>query len=378
MNDRKSVLTIVSSILIILAILIFIYYLIFLRPYVTTDDAYVAGDKIAVSSQISGRTIAIYVDNADFVVKGQRLALLDPTDYDLMLQKSKEQLADAVREVNQLKHQVEELKAQLIVRQAERKQAEYDFRNRQSLSSIEAVSNEEIETTNTRFQATDEQVRIAENQLAAAQTLLGSGPIETNPKVMLAKNSLRLSYLSRLRCDVIAPISGYVAQRSVQVGEAVDPSRPLLAIVPLERMWIEANYKETELRDVRVGQPAEVTVDLYGSGVVFKGKVAGMFPGTGAAFSLLPPQNASGNWIKIVQRIPTRIVLDEETIKKYPLRLGLSCHASVRITNTEGPYYPERPSLKPIAVTPVYEISFESIDQEIEQIIRENGSTQSP
>lgn len=371
-NRRNNILAIITLGILILALLIFLYYFFFLRPYVTTDDAYVNGDRISVSSQISGRTIAVYVNNGDLVVKGKPVVRLDPTDYEIAYQKSIDQLAQTSRDIRRLQFQVAESAALLAIRQAELKQSEYNYGNRRNLQQLDAVTNEEVKTNETQFSAAQEQVNIVQNQLNALKNLLGDGPIEQNPQILMAADGVRNSYLNLIRCDIIAPITGIVAQRSVEVGEAVDPRRPLFAIVPQDTMWVDANFKEIELTDVRIGQPAEVRADIFGSDVVYKGKVIGITPGTGAAFSLLPPQNASGNWIKIVQRVPVRISLDPETLAKFPLRLGLSCNVSVKVTDTSGPFNVEKPSLKPHSTTPVYEIDFSELNQKIEKIIRDN------
>lgn len=371
-NRRNHVLASITITLLVLSLLIFLYYLFFLRPYVTTDDAYVNGDKISVSSQIEGRTIAVYVNNGDFVVKGMPVVRLDSTDYQLSYQKALDQLAETSREVKRLAYQVKETSALLLIRQAELKQAEYNFLNRKGLQSIDAVTNEEVKTNETQLSAAQEQVNIVQSQLNGLKNLLGEGPIEKNPQILMAADNVRQSYLKLIRCDVVAPVTGFVAQRSVEVGEAVDPRRLLFAIVPSDTMWVDANFKEIELTDVRIGQPAEVTSDIFGSSVVYKGKVIGITPGTGAAFALLPPQNASGNWIKIVQRVPVRISLDPEMLQKYPLRLGLSCNVSVKVTDTSGPFNVEKTATKPHSATSVYDIDFTQLNQKIDKIIREN------
>ncbi len=375
-NRRNHVLASITIVILVLALLIFLYYLFFLRPYVTTDDAYVNGDRISVSSQVQGRTIAVYVNNGDLVIKGKPVVRLDPTDYQLSYQKALDQLAQTSREIRRLQSQVKESTAQLAIRQAELRQSEYNFSNRRDLQSIDAVTNEEVKTNETQLSAAKEQVNIVQSQLNALKNLLGEGPIEENPKILIAADNVRASYLNLIRCEIVAPITGIVAQRSVEVGEAVDPRRPLFAIVPQDTMWVDANFKEIELTDVRIGQPAEVKADIFGSDVIYKGKVIGIIPGTGAAFSLLPPQNASGNWIKIVQRVPVRISLDPETLEKFPLRLGLSCRVSVKVTDTSGPFNVEKAINKPNSTTSVYEIDFTELNQKIDKIIRENVNEQ--
>ena len=375
-NRRNNIIAILTIGILVLTLFVFLYYFFFLRPYVTTDDAYVNGDRISVSSQIQGRTIAVYVNNGDLVAKGKPVVRLDPTDYQLAYQKSLDQLAQTSRDVRKLQFQVTESSSLLAIRQAELRQSEYNFSNRRDLQSIDAVTNEEVKTNETLVSAAQEQVNIVQSQLNAIKNLLGNRPIEENPQILMAADNVRASYLNLLRCDIVAPITGIVGQRSVEIGEAVDPRRPLFAIVPPDTMWVDANYKEIELTDVRIGQPAEVRADIFGSDVVYKGKVIGIAPGTGAAFSLLPPQNASGNWIKIVQRVPVRISLDPETLAKFPLRLGLSCKVSVKVTDTTGTFNVEKPVLKPHSTTPVYEIDFTELNQQIDKIIRENVNEQ--
>lgn len=373
MNERRNhVLLTITIVTLVLGVLFYLYYLFFLSPYVTTDDAYVNGDKITVSSQVSGRTVAVYVNNGDFVEEGKSVVLLDPTDYQIALEKSIDQLAQTSREIRRLKSQVDESAALLVIRRRELAQAQYNFDNRKNLVSIDAVSNEEVTTNETQLKAAEEQVNIVSSQLGALKNLLGEGPVENNPQILMAADAVRASYLDLIRCNVLAPVSGHVAQRSVEVGESVDPRRPLFAIVPAATMWVDANYKEIELTDMRIGQPAEVTADIFGSRVVYKGTVIGITPGTGAAFSLLPPQNASGNWIKIVQRVPVRVSLDPETLKKFPLRLGLSCRVSVTVTDTSGPFNVETPPLKPHSTTPVFDVDFSKLNEQIDKIIRGN------
>jgi membrane fusion protein (multidrug efflux system) len=364
-------------VLLAIVLVLFIWFLLwffYLRFHESTDDAYVNGSLINVNAVISGNASAFYADDTDLVVEGQLLVMIDPTDYQILYDLQKANLAATVLQVRQLYDLVEENKANLEIKQTLLEKARFDHQNRSQLIKSGAVSNEDFVHSRDDLRTAELEVELAQQQLKASESLVGKTTLESHPQVEVAKENLRQAYYNLHHCMIYAPYTGYVAQRSVNVGQRVAPDTPLMAIIPLEGMWVDANFKETQLRQMRVGQPTSVTIDLYGSKVNFEGTVLGIAFGTGSVFSLIPPQNATGNWIKIVQRLPVRISLNPEVIKKHPLRLGLSAYVDVNLTNTSLPMVATEPVKKVVEATYVYQLDFEEIDKLIAQIIKDNSN----
>lgn len=360
------------AIFILLGIFYLGYWWFYSRFFEWTDDAYVNGNKVVVTPQIPGIVTTITTDNTHFVEKGRVLITLDRTDPKIALDKAIFTLANAVRDVVLLNEQAQQLSAQLPGAKAEFIKAAQDYEHRKHLVKEGGVSLEDFQHAQAYLESAYSTFVSLEHQALGAFALIENTTVETHPIVEEAKAKLRDAYVNYQRCSIEAPVSGLVAQRTVQVGEWVEPGRPLLSIIPLDQMWIDANYKEIQLSKVRIGQPAKVKTDLYGGSILFKGTVVGIAGGTGSIFSVLPPQNATGNWIKIVQRLPVRIQLDPEEIIKFPLRLGLSVETTIDLHDTQIPMIPSSLPQEALYSTDVFENQEEGVEELINQIIADN------
>ncbi|MCB1110140.1 MAG: efflux RND transporter periplasmic adaptor subunit [Chlamydiia bacterium] len=363
----------VSAGILLIALAIFLYWLTVLRFEEYTDDAYVHGNLIEITPQVPGIVMSINVDDTDYVQEGQVLIELDKTDYQIAFEKSQNALGDTVRSVIQMYLKVDELEAELVQRDAALFKAEKDYQNRVNLVGIGGVSREEFEHVEANLVSAKAARQATDFMLQAAIAEVQNTTLRTHPLVLKAADQVKDAFVSLQRCSILAPSDGYVAMRTAQLGEYVEVSQPLLAVVPLNELWVNANYKEVQLSKVRIGQSVHLTSDLYGGGVVFHGKIVGINPGTGNTFSILPPQNATGNWIKIVQRVPVRVSLDPQQLKKYPLWLGLSMNATVDIHDAKGEMLPEAPRLIPIYHTQIYGKQEEGALKIIEAIIQQNA-----
>lgn len=371
-GKRKKLLVFTSVCILLVGVLVFLYWLEVLRFEQYTNDAYVNGNLVELTPQVPGIVAAIYADNTDYVEENQVIIQLDTTDYELSLEKSTHNLGETLRKVIQLFLQVEEEEANLEGQKAELVKAEQDYQNRVNLVPIGGVSKEEFEHTEAALKAARATYKETYHSLQAAYAQVQNTTVQTHPLVLQAIDQLKDDYVNLKRCTIVSPVNGYVAMRSAQLGETVSPNEPLLAIIPLNELWVDANFKETQLAKVRIGQAVRMTSDIYGGGVVFQGKVVGINPGTGSVFSALPPQNATGNWIKIVQRVPVRVSLDPQQLKKSPLWLGLSMDVKVDIHDTQGEMLSEERRVAPLYQTKVYSEQERGVDLLIEKIIREN------
>lgn len=318
--------------------------------YESTDNAYVQGNLIQITPQIGGTVTAILADDTDFVKAGQTLVKLDPADSKLALDQAEANLAQVVRQVRTLYANNGSLSAQVKLResdvaraQSEVSRATDDLNRRKSLAGNGAVSKEELNHAQTQLTngtsalaSALAAVTAAKQQLLSNQAMTDDTSIEKHPSVLLAATKVREAWLATQRGALPSPVDGYVARRTVQLGQRVAAGMPMMAIVPRNQLWVDANFKEVQLRHIRIGQPVKVTADVYGSKVEYKGVVAGLGMGTGSAFALLPAQNATGNWIKVVQRVPVRVSLDAEQLAKNPLRIGLSMEATVDVSIQDG------------------------------------------
>ena len=336
-SRRRLVLTILAAIVVLAGAGGGLWWFLDGRYHETTDDAYVAGDIVQVTPQIAGTVQAIHADDTDVVKAGTPLIDLDPADARVALDQAEAALAQTVREVRTLYATNGSLGAVVAQREADLAKARDDLRRRQALSGTGAVSGEEIEHARTGVLAAEAALATARDQLLSNNALTDRTTVENHPNVKRAAARVEETYLAVQRATISAPVTGQVAKRSVQVGARVAPGQPLLAIVPLDRVWVDANFKEGQLRQMRIGQPVAMVADIYGSRVRYTGKVVGLGAGTGAAFALLPAQNATGNWIKIVQRLPVRVALDPGQIAAHPLRVGLSMEADVDVHDQSGP-----------------------------------------
>ncbi|MFA6916572.1 MAG: HlyD family efflux transporter periplasmic adaptor subunit [Parachlamydiales bacterium] len=353
-------------------ILLWVFYL---RFHETTDDAYVNGYKINLTSAISGVPIAFYADDTDLVEEGQLLVKLDKTDYQLRYDNALANLGATVLQVKQLYETVKANATTVETMRVRVSKAKFDFENRKNLIESQAISNEDFVHTRDDLTVAELNLKYAEEQWELAKAAVGPTQPENHPLIEAQKSNVRSAYYNLFHTSIYAPARGYVAQRIVEVGQAVAPNSVLMAIIPENRMWVDANFKETQLKNMRIGQPVKVNFDLYGSGFDVEGNVIGIASGTGSVFSLIPPQNATGNWIKIVQRLPVRIGLNPEQIKSKPLRLGLSAYVDVNISDTDHPMLAVEPIKKAISTTKVYDIDFKVVEAKMQKIITANLMT---
>ncbi|MGA6179786.1 multidrug efflux MFS transporter periplasmic adaptor subunit EmrA [Stenotrophomonas sp. NPDC077421] len=349
-----------------------LWYFMFGRWFEETDDAYVQGNQVQITPLISGTVVAINADDGMRVARGQLLVQLDPTDTEVALQQAEANLARTVRQVRGLYRSVEGAQAELNARQVTLNRVREDFNRRRNLAATGAISNEELAHARTELAAAEAAVAGSRETFERSSALVDDTVIATQPDVQAAAAQLRQAYLNNARAGIVAPVAGYVARRSVQVGQRVQPGTALMAVVPTEQMWVEANFKETQLRHMRLGQEVELRSDLYGGDVTYKGRIDSLGLGTGSAFSLLPAQNASGNWIKIVQRVPVRIAIDAKQLAEHPLRIGLSIKAEVSLRDQKGTVLPTETAKGQVFDTDVYAKQLHSADDVIHQIIQSN------
>jgi len=333
---RRHGLTILAAVVVIAAIAWAVAHFLFAKPEQDTDDAYVAGDVVAITARDPGTILSIYADNTQTVKSGQPLLDLDPATADVALAAAEAELARAVRATRSDFSKVNETGAAVGQAQAELTRARNDLARRRGAAAEGAISGEELSHAVDAVKVAEANLALARSQEAQSRTGVQGTTVSNNPAVLAAIAAYRRAAITRKHMHLIAPIDGVIAQRTVQLGQQVAAGTPLMAVVPLDRVWIDANFRETQLRDLRIGQPATVIADMYGSSIVYHGKVIGLGAGSGNAFALLPPQNASGNWIKIVQRLPVRIALDPAELKRNPLRIGLSVKATVDTADTSG------------------------------------------
>jgi membrane fusion protein (multidrug efflux system) len=356
--------------------------------YETTDNAYVQGNVVQITPQIGGTVMSIHADDTDFVKAGQPLVKFDPADAKVALEQAEAALGQTVRQVRTLYTTNGSLAAQVALReadvskaQAELARANDDYNRRAALVSSGAVSKEELNHAQTQVNAARSALVAAQaavvgarEQLASNQAMTSGIDVEQHPQVQAAAAKVREAWLAQQRSVLVAPVDGYVAKRTVQLGQRVAAGTPLMSIVPLNQVWVDANFKEVQLRKLRIGQPVTLTADIYGKRVEYKGTVAGLGVGTGAAFSLLPAQNATGNWIKVVQRVPVRVALDPQQLKEHPLRVGLSMEATVDVAKDDGKTLADAPS-SAVAHTQVFESQDDGADAEVRRVIAANSST---
>lgn len=374
MKSKKSII-IFSAAVVFIGVAVFCWWLFFARFEDFTRDAYVNGNQVRLTAQIPGYVSAVYCEETDYVEKGQVLVTLDKTDNEIAFNSAVSALASSVRSVTQMFENVYTLAAVVKEKEALFTRAQIDFHDREAVVASGAVSMEDFIHAKTNFTAAENALEGACYNLRKAISLVENTTVRTHPHVKKSIEMVKLAYVNLKRCEIKAPASGLVAQRSVQVGESITTATPLLAIVPLDQIWVNANFKEIHMKNIRIGQEVSMTSDFYGSDVVYRGRVLGIAGGTGAVFSPLPPQNATGNWIKIVQRVPVRVSISEVMLKKYPLRLGLSMNVTVNITDKEGLKVPKPITAKlPIWKTDVFHEQEKGVLEVIEKVLKENES----
>ena len=371
-TKRKKAFGIFFFILIITTALTALYWFFFLKDYQSTEDAYVNGNQIVISSQVAGNVRQINVENMDFVHAGDVLLELDDTDYQLSFSQAQNTLASAVRQISQLGYTVKQLEATVQANQTALTKAQGDLARREQLGKSGAIDKESLQHAREAVMTAEANLKAVKNQLAANKSLLMNVPLKEQPEIQKAISSVKQAWLNLQRTKITSPIDGYVARRSTQVGQKVAVGSALMAVIANDQMWVDANFKETQLKDMRIGQPVKLSFDLYGHDVKFDGKIEGIEMGTGSAFSVLPAQNATGNWIKVVQRVPVRISLDPQQITRYPLRIGLSTLVEVNIADTKGEMLSQQKRTAPLYATNTLSYDESAVENLIEKIIRDN------
>ena len=386
-RKRKPALTAVAAVVVVAGIAYGAYWALVLNHFESTDNAYVQGNVVQLTPQVGGTVVAINADDTDHVKAGQLLVQLDPADAQVALDQAEAQLAQAVREVRTLFANNSTLKAQIALREADAARSQSDLARAQDdvarrapLLATGAVGKEEFNHVTSQLAvsksgvaAAQSAVLAAREQLASNQTLTDGINVDQHPNVLRASARVREAYLALRRVDLLAPVDGYVAKRSVQLGQRVQAGAPLMSVIALSHVWVEANFKESQLQQLRLGQPVRLVADVYGKKVEYKGSIEGLGAGTGSAFALLPAQNATGNWIKVVQRVPVRISLDPKELAEHPLRVGLSMDAKVDISKTDGRMLADGARPSTATKTSVFDEINSAADVEVRKIIAANG-----
>ena len=372
-QQRKKGLSIFILLLLLIAIGSAAYWFFFIKGFEETEDAYVSGNQVMVSAQVAGNISKINVDNMDPVQAGDVLLELDDTNAKLSFEQAKSNLANAVRQISQLNYTVKQLKSAVRANEITLAQAQGNLNRRVQLVKDGAIDKESFQHAKEAVELAKANLTTSQNQLEANQALLLDGPLSEQPQIQSAVSNLKQAWLNLERTKIRSPIKGYVARRNAQVGQAVSVGGALMAVVTTDQMWLDANFKETQLTHMRIGQPVEIHFDLYGKDKTFNGKVVGIEMGTGSAFSLLPTQNATGNWIKVVQRVPVRIQLDPQQLAENPLRIGLSATVKVNVTDSQGETLRDQAPATTLYSTNVLQYDESAVNNLIESIIRDNS-----
>lgn len=370
---RKTVMLAIAGVFMLAGLAYGYYYSTVLSKQVETDDAYVGGNLVTLTPQVSGTVIAIHADETQLVKAGQELIRLDPADAAVALKQAEAQLGETVRGLRQTYANVDQFSAVLAQRKVDLARAQDDLARRVPLLAEKAVSAEDVDHARQAVDAAKQALNVAEKQVETSRAAIDGINLIEHPSVLRARANFDQAYLSAKRNALVAPVSGYVAKRSVQVGQRITAGMSLLSVVPLDALWVDANFKEPELRNIRIGQPVRVETDIYGSKVEYHGKVIGLAAGTGSAFALLPAQNATGNWIKVVQRIPVRIALDAKELAEHPLRVGLSTTVTVDTHNRDGDTLARTNSQAAVYSTPVFDSQMGDAEAQADKIIARNA-----
>ncbi|MBV1776760.1 efflux RND transporter periplasmic adaptor subunit [Burkholderiaceae bacterium DAT-1] len=366
---RKPLMLALGGIFALAAVAYGFYYVNVLSQREETEDAYVGGNVINVTPQVSGTIIAIHGDETQKVEAGQDLIKLDATDSEVGLRQAEARLGEVVRSVRQQYASVGQYESLLAQRKVDLAKAQADYDRRAPLLNDKAISAEEVAHAKESLESARQAVKVVEQQLAASKAGLDGVTVLDHPSVLKARSDFEQAWLVRNRNAIVSPITGYVAKRTAQVGQRIAPGNTLMTIVPLDNLWVDANFKESELRNIRIGQPAKITADIWGNKVEYHGKVAGIAAGSGSAFSLLPAQNASGNWIKVVQRVPVRIALDPKELATHPLRVGLSTVVEVDTHKRDGETLAQVANTAPVQVTTAYKNRLDEVAKIADKIV---------
>ncbi|MET0661342.1 MAG: efflux RND transporter periplasmic adaptor subunit [Steroidobacteraceae bacterium] len=336
-SKRRTRLIVLAAVVALVGIGYAAYWLLHGRFYESTDDAYVASDLVQITSEVPGAVVAVHVDDTQQVQRGQVLVELDRADAEVAMAQAEAELARTVRQVRGLFAQAGSLRAQLRQRDVLLAAARADLGRREQIAQDGAVSAEDLQHARDQVAQLEAALNVTREDLQTTNAQIDGTAIESHPQVSAAAARVRDAELALKRTRIVAPVSGTIARRGVQLGTRIAAGAPLMAVVPLAEAWVDANFKDVQLASVRIGQPVRLEADFYGGDVVYHGRVAGLGAGSGSAFALLPAQNATGNWIKIVQRVPVRIALDPTELASHPLRVGLSMRARIDLHDTSGP-----------------------------------------
>ncbi|NER63773.1 HlyD family efflux transporter periplasmic adaptor subunit [Pseudomonas sp. MAFF212427] len=377
LNNQRKRKTLLLGLLVLVLVLgagVWAWHELYGRWSESTDDAYVNGNVVEITPLVTGTVTSIGADDGDLVQAGQVLIQFDPSDTEVGLQSAEAKLARAVRQVRGLYSNVDGQKAQVAARKAELQKAQENYSRRKTLAAGGAISQEELSHARDDLASAQSALSNAQQQLNTTTALVDDTVVSSHPEVMAAAADLRQAYLNNARTTLVAPVTGYVAKRTVQLGQRLQPGTATMAVIPLDQLWIDANFKETQLRNMRIGQPVDIVADLYGSEVKFSGSIDSLGAGTGSAFALLPAQNATGNWIKIVQRVPVRIHINPEQLAQHPLRIGLSTQVDVDLHDQSGPVLAQQPPQKASFATQVYDRQLVEADTLIARLIHDNSA----
>lgn len=372
-GKRKGALLLLTLLFIVIAVAYGIYWFLVLRHFEETDDAYVAGNQVQIMAQVSGSVTKVWADNTDYVKQGDVLVTLDATDAQQAFEKAQTALASSVRQTRQLMINGKQLQASIELQRTALAQAQTDLNRRVPLGNANLIGREELQHARDAVATAQAQLDVAIQQYNANQAMILDTRLEDQPAVKQAAAELRNAWLALQRTKIVSPITGYVSRRAVQPGAQISPTTSLMAVVPATGLWVDANFKETQLAHMRIGQAATVISDLYGDEVKYTGKVVGLDMGTGSAFSLLPAQNATGNWIKVVQRLPVRIELDAKQLSDHPLRIGLSTLVNVDTTNRDGQVLSSQVRTSPAYESSARELDLQPVNTLIENIVKANA-----
>ena len=375
-SKRKQRLLILGIVVLVLGVAYAAYQFLHARFYESTDDAYVAADVMQITSEVAGTVSSVLVDDTQHVERGQVLVELDRADAQIALESAQAELARTVRQVRSLYSQSDGLRAQLRERRLLLDAAQADVKRREQAGDGGAVSAEELQHSRDQVAQLQAGLIATQESLASVQAQTDDTTLETHPQVLAAAAKMHEAALNLSRTSIVAPADGTVARRTVQIGTRIAPGAPLMAVVELSGAWVDANFKEVQLSSMRVGQPVELHADLYGDDVTYHGHIAGLGAGSGSAFAVLPAQNASGNWIKIVQRVPVRIALDPKELVDHPLRVGLSMKVTIDLHDTSGPLVARQVRDAPLKLVQGDDRT-SAIERQITAIIDSNGGANS-